>query len=126
MWTHLSCFLRSLNLLLMRCCVGRCSDYHPAIGADIVCDWYYVQIRFWYRGDDHRLTLHTELVDAVYADSAEFAKALARQRNPVKPWQMLMVERVCTRRDNENAKRLSAARLLENMRFNKQMEEMLN
>jgi hypothetical protein len=125
MWTHLSCCLRSLNLLLMQLCVGRCSGTYYIEGGDIVCDWYFVNIRFWYRGDDQRLTLHTETVDAVYADSFEFAKALASQRNPVKPWEMLFVERVCTRRDKEAAKRLSAERLLENMRFIKEMEEML-
>jgi hypothetical protein len=108
----------------MRWCVGSCSEYQ-SIGGDIVCDWYFVNIRFWYRGDDHRLTLHSETIDAVYADSVDFAKALASQRNPVKPWEMLIVERVCTRRDKENAKRISAARLLENMRFIKEMEEIL-
>jgi hypothetical protein len=125
MLTRLFLFSQWLNSLSMRWCVGNCSDYHPAIGAKIVCDWYFANIRFWYRGDDGRLTLHTETVDAVYADSFEFAKVLASQRNPVKPWEMLCVERVCTRRDKEAAKRLSAERLLENMRFIQEMEEML-
>ena len=118
-------FWRSFSSLLMWLYAGRCLDTYDGIGGDIVCDWYYVQIKYWYRGLDHRLCLHSETIDAVYADSVDFAIELAFQRNSVKPWEMLIVERVCTRRDKETAKRLSAERLLENMMFNKQMEEML-
>ena len=125
MLTHFFRFWRLSSSLLTWLYAGRCSDVYDGIGGDIVCDWYYVQTKYRYRGLDGRMCLHSETIDAVYADSVDFAKTLASQRNPVKPWQMLIVERVCTRRDKELAKRLSAARLLENMMFNKQMEEIL-